>query len=95
MPTLPISLGGSVTKALAEVFKGCHIEAVCMKDQCCIVQVAGEPCPLVLRLRNHQLSQLYIQGCWISAASNPVTEDLLEGGSHEMKGSVTNMKRVQ
>lgn len=28
MPTLPVSLGGSVTEALAELFKGCHMEAV-------------------------------------------------------------------
>lgn len=80
VPTLPISLGGSVTKAPAEVFKGCHMEAVCMKDQCCIVVVATTPTPSVLRLRNHHLSQLYLLGPWIYVAPNLVTE----GGSHEV-----------
>lgn len=96
MPTLPVSLGGSVTKALAEVFRGCHVEAVCMKDHCCIVEVVRAPSPLALRLRNHQLSQLYRLGSsWISVASIPVTEDFLEGGSHEVKGIVTNRKEAQ
>lgn len=80
MPTVPISLGGLVTKAPAEVFKGCHMEAVCMKDQCCIVVVDRAPSPLVLRVRNPHLSQLYLWAPWISVASNPVTE----GAWHEV-----------
>lgn len=82
-------------KALAEVFRGCHVEAVCMKNHCCIMEVVRAPPPLALRLRNTQLSQLYWLGSsWISVASNPVAEDLLEGGSHEVKGIVTNKEVV-
>lgn len=95
-PTLPISLGGSVTEALAEVFKG----GGCVSERP-VLYCASCYCPISFSTEAKEPSAEpavpagALDLCRLKSSQKVSGSYVLEGGSHEVKGSVTNRKGVQ